>query len=83
MNDQTRQSIQLMRENFANLVRTAISRSECPSVGQPFVHSRQPNTSRRKKRTKFSNQSIEKYLLNCEHFYYTILLKKEKKTSSR
>ncbi len=83
MNDQTYQSIQFMRENFANLVRTALSRSDCPPVGSPFVHSREPNTPKRQKRTKYSNPSIKKSLLNCEHFYYTILLKEKKKKTSR
>jgi hypothetical protein len=80
MNDQTRQSIQSIHENFANLVRTVISRSNCPPVGPPFVHSHKPNTRKRRKRAKYSNQSIEKYLLNCEYFYYTILCKEMKKT---
>lgn len=83
MNDQTRQSIQFMRENFANLIRTVLSRSECPPVGPPFVHSREPNTPKRQKRTKYSKSSIKQSLLNCEHFYYTILLKQKKKKSSR
>jgi hypothetical protein len=83
MNDQTRQSIQFMRENFANLVRTALSRSECPPVGPPFVHSRESNTPQRQKRSQYSNQSIKKSLLNCKHFYSTILLKQQKKKTSR
>jgi hypothetical protein len=79
MNDQTRQSIQILRENLANHIRIAISRSKCPSVGPPFLHSRTPNTPPRKKRTKFSNRSMQKYLFNCEQFYYTILSKDSKK----
>jgi hypothetical protein len=77
MNDQ---SIQFMRENLANLVRLVASRSERPSVGPPFIHSRRPNTSPRTKRKKISKNFIPKYLSNCEQFYYTIL-SAEKKNS--
>ena len=80
MNDQTRQSIQYMRENLADLVRSVTSRSECPPVGPSFIHSRRPNAPARSKRNKFSKNFIPKYLSNCEQFYYTIL-SAEKKNS--